>query len=68
VPGVLSLRLRHVTLEFWAGRLAGFGACLILSWVIDRHRRPRQRGRRCQKHARKPLQEAGYQAQGRGAQ
>jgi hypothetical protein len=25
---------------FWFGSLAGFGACLILLWAVDRHRRP----------------------------
>ena len=30
-----------MTLEFWGGALAGFGACLILWWVVDRHRRGR---------------------------
>jgi hypothetical protein len=28
-----------MTLEFWAGLLAGFGACVTLWWVVDRHRR-----------------------------
>jgi len=25
--------------DFWAGSLAGFGACLVLWWAVDRHRR-----------------------------
>jgi hypothetical protein len=28
-----------MTLEFWAGTVAGFGGCLVLWWVVDRHRR-----------------------------
>ena len=27
-----------MTLDFWAGTIAGFGAAMILGWVIDRHR------------------------------
>jgi hypothetical protein len=36
-PGMLSC----TTFEFRAGAIAGFGACLILWWVADRHRRNR---------------------------
>lgn len=31
----------RLTADFWGGALAGFGACLILWWVVDRHRRRR---------------------------
>jgi hypothetical protein len=30
-----------MTLEFWAGTLVGFGACLTLCWLADRLRRGR---------------------------